>query len=146
MKGHYTKYNSNNGHVHPSVGGRSSSDPVTAAAAAVAQAFTHFTYEELKGQQMVCDIQGCGQKFTDPQVLSLNKSHGPADTGRDGMQRFFDTHRCGQLCYALGLQQPETGSLYTVFGPPGSNRTFGAGSTAEAPVKVKPRAPPPRFF
>ena len=83
----------------------------------VPQAFSHFSYEASGGKQLVCDLQGTwnshdGFVLTDPVVhyVSSRNPHrkhknGATDKGRDGVDRFFKTHKCGPLCARLGLQR-----------------------------------------
>uniref|UniRef100_A0A7S2AQZ9 Alpha-type protein kinase domain-containing protein n=2 Tax=Octactis speculum TaxID=3111310 RepID=A0A7S2AQZ9_9STRA len=85
---------------------------------------------------MVCDIQGTvvrtkikkrisvsasafsygalQHRWTDPQLLSVDRSFGRADIGREGMKCFFRTHRCGATCRSLGLKSvtPPIALLY----------------------------------
>ncbi|KAL0237198.1 hypothetical protein PCE1_000595 [Barthelona sp. PCE] len=91
------------------------------------QAFSHFTYEftkelmackkeglahqsplyncpALKCPLLVCDIQGVGDHYTDPQIQSESgKGFGKADLSRLGIQAFFRRHKCNQICRFLGL-------------------------------------------
>ena len=113
LAGRYTKYNNNAGFVAPESRAAAGAPGAAADGAralgpdAVAQAFTHFSYQHSGGEVMVCDIQGTGQKFTDPQLHSLGRAYGPADLGVEGFRRFFATHNCGALCRKLGLVKPE---------------------------------------
>lgn len=101
MPGVFTKWLSNNGYV---------SCQITTEDAAC---FAHFTLQHSKGVYLVADIQGVVQNrgkldqafyFTDPQVLSLDKSFGRGDLGPEGILKFSSTHRCGKLCNKLGLR------------------------------------------
>ncbi|KAK3248153.1 hypothetical protein CYMTET_42375 [Cymbomonas tetramitiformis] len=96
FEGSFEKFNNNNGHTHPLVGtGEAKYD--------LPQAFSHFSFVDSQGQTMICDIQGWGTTYTDPQVLTRDKKFGPADLGSTGMDKFFSTHRCGHFCKLLGL-------------------------------------------
>jgi hypothetical protein len=35
-------------------------------------ALTHWSYNQSKGQRLVCDLQGFGDILTDPQMVDLN--------------------------------------------------------------------------
>ena len=58
MPGRYAKFNNNFGYV------AQRSDFMNE----YAQAFSHFSYEESRGQLLICDIQGTNEMLTDPQV------------------------------------------------------------------------------
>ncbi len=69
----------------------------------VPQCFSHFTYVQSHGMNLVCDLQGVWNKFdgyvlTDPVIHHKSKnrergSNGKTDKGPEGMRRFFQTHR-----------------------------------------------------
>jgi len=69
------------------------------------QAFSHFTYHVSQGTMLVCDIQGVGDIYTDPQIHSTDRPHrfGKADMGVEGVRKFFETHRCNAICEFLRL-------------------------------------------
>jgi len=98
MTGTYTKYNSNNGYVNAS----------SCLPCKVAQAYSHFSYEESKQKEIVVDIQGCEYTYTDPQLHSRSKEFGRADRGIPGIQDFFQTHHCNFICKALLLTDRST--------------------------------------
>lgn len=52
---------------------------------------------------MVADIQGVGNLFTDPQVLSNDYRFGDGDLGPRGMALFFHTFRHNTVATALGI-------------------------------------------
>ncbi|CAG9465141.1 unnamed protein product [Pedinophyceae sp. YPF-701] len=96
LRGQYVKYNTNDGSV---VG-----DAASSSAGGVAQAFSHFTYEASGRQLVVCDIQGVGTCFTDPQVHSRDgQGFGAGNLGDRGLRAFAATHRCAGVCRAMGL-------------------------------------------
>jgi hypothetical protein len=84
----------------------------------VPHVFSHFTYEKSKGRLMVVDLQGVFTvqsdnsklyQLTDP-VIHKKKSKqfktwsfGRTDRGKRGMEAFFATHVCTDLCRLLGL-------------------------------------------
>lgn len=97
----YRKWNGNNGYVNPS-----NSDPCL-----VAQAFSHFSFENGSHNEMVVDIQGDCYQYTDPQLHSKDKHFGRADRGESGFKDFFKTHRCNHICKGLGLKEEALSSL-----------------------------------
>jgi len=105
LVGRYLKYNSNNGYImRPGHG----STPEDIKSIDVAQAFSHFTFEESKQDEIVVDIQGIyctihGCTYTDPQLHSKSNKYGRADRGVPGISDFFESHVCGSCCTALGL-------------------------------------------
>lgn len=80
-------------------------------------ALSHWAYARTDGKIMVCDVQGVKQpgeeaafRLTDPALhsdLAGREPHvfGSNDLGRDGMLRFFATHKCGEECERLGLPE-----------------------------------------
>ena len=82
------------------------------------QAFTHFTYLFTNRQAMVCDLQGVYNsdmippvfELTDPAIHYKSKSgksnvFGRTDAGEAGMDLFFKTHRCSQVCKWMQLSR-----------------------------------------
>lgn len=60
------------------------------------QVFSAFSFYASQGQRLVADIQGVGDLYTDPQVLSCDYRFGDGDLGPRGMALFFKTFRhCG---------------------------------------------------
>eukprot|EP01013_Petalomonas_cantuscygni_P001504 TRINITY_DN1147_c0_g1_i3.p3 TRINITY_DN1147_c0_g1~~TRINITY_DN1147_c0_g1_i3.p3 ORF type:complete len:194 (-),score=4.59 TRINITY_DN1147_c0_g1_i3:485-1066(-) len=91
LVGHYQKYNSN-------FGWTSTDDRNTPAA------FSHFTYCLSGGHELVCDIQGVGDFYTDPQIHAKDqRKYGRGNLGEHGMVQFFRTHRCNAVCHYLRL-------------------------------------------
>jgi hypothetical protein len=104
-------------HKQPSRSGQASGDYMCLDSD-VPHVFSHFTYEKSKGQLMVVDLQGVFTvqrdnsklyQLTDP-VIHKKKSKqlkawsfGRTDRGRKGMEAFFATHVCTDLCKLLGL-------------------------------------------
>jgi len=88
--GAYVKYNDNCGGVFAQEG-RVRETP---------QTFSHFTYLVTGGQWLVCDLQGVGDTFTDPQVHTNPRERCPVagNHGPKGMDDFFATHQCSPLC------------------------------------------------
>lgn len=82
----------------------------------VPQAFTHFTYMWSKRNKIICDLQGVLDtsqnppvfEFTDPAIHHKSKSgqkseFGRTDRGHDGIDDFFISHKCNNVCKALDL-------------------------------------------
>eukprot|EP01062_Namystynia_karyoxenos_P072326 TRINITY_DN683_c0_g1_i12.p1 TRINITY_DN683_c0_g1~~TRINITY_DN683_c0_g1_i12.p1 ORF type:complete len:960 (+),score=263.96 TRINITY_DN683_c0_g1_i12:98-2977(+) len=109
LPGKYHKWNNNNGYVsdveaHPAM-----------------QTFSHWTYVHSKGLALVVDLQGVFTEktswrgkpkytLTDPAIHTGDPEKTmPSQTnlGRDGMARFFASHRCNDLCRHLKLPLPD---------------------------------------
>ena len=85
------------------------------------QAFSHFTHAESEGAVLVCDIQGCGDRLTDPQIISTRACDDyVVDLGQSAMRNFFSSHRCGELCRCMDLKHPFPSDLQA-----GEERAFG---------------------
>mmetsp|Transcript_17800 Transcript_17800/g.20547 ORF Transcript_17800/g.20547 Transcript_17800/m.20547 type:complete len:764 (-) Transcript_17800:425-2716(-) len=67
------------------------------------QVFSAFSFYESEGNRLVADIQGVGNLFTDPQVLSSDYRFGDGDLGPRGMALFFNTFRHNTVASALGI-------------------------------------------
>jgi len=68
------------------------------------QAFSHFSYEDSGGTMIVVDIQGVGDVYTDPQIHTLDgQGYGRGNLGIEGVNKFFSTHACNQICHFLGV-------------------------------------------
>jgi len=69
----------------------------------IPQCFSHFTYVQSDGKNLVCDLQGVwneydGYVLTDPVIHHKSQtrergSNGKTDKGPEGMRRFFHSHR-----------------------------------------------------
>jgi len=68
------------------------------------QAFSHFTYEASNHTMLVCDIQGVGDQYTDPQIHTvIGTDFGKGNLGKQGMDKFISTHKCNSICKYLKL-------------------------------------------
>jgi elongation factor 2 kinase len=75
----YTKHNTNSGYVDHEL------------RRVTPQIFSAYTFYASHGHRLVADIQGIGDLYTDPQVLSSDYRFGDGDLGPRGMA-FFMTH------------------------------------------------------
>jgi hypothetical protein len=90
LPGEYVKHSDNNGH-------NETEDEVAAA-------FSYFTYVNSNGLLVVCDIQGVGTFYTDPQIHTFDgRGFGLGNIGANGIRRFLRSHRHNLLCEKLGL-------------------------------------------
>ena len=76
----------------------------------VLQAFSHYTWAKSGQSILICDHQGVqtsggGVTLTDPAMHSCGPGgkYGPTDQGRKGVQRFFKTHTCNDICQRMNL-------------------------------------------
>ena len=74
----------------------------------ILDAFSHWTYNESRGQMLVMDLQGVKQPsgafwLTDPAIHSPTGDFGGDNKRALGIARFFETHRCNQICENLNL-------------------------------------------
>eukprot|EP01103_Thecamoeba_quadrilineata_P008220 TRINITY_DN17987_c0_g1_i1.p1 TRINITY_DN17987_c0_g1~~TRINITY_DN17987_c0_g1_i1.p1 ORF type:complete len:398 (+),score=55.18 TRINITY_DN17987_c0_g1_i1:30-1223(+) len=92
IQGDYRKHNNNFGYV-------SKEERNTP------QTFSHWTYEASQRKLLICDIQGVGDLYTDPQIHTLeeNKFPGKGNLGLKGIEKFLQTHSCNSICKYLGL-------------------------------------------
>ena len=89
LSGDYVKHSDNAGHRE--------TDNETAAA------FSYFTYILSQKMLVVCDIQGVGTFYTDPQIHTTDgEGFGAGNLGAEGIRRFPRTHRHNLLCEELG--------------------------------------------
>ena len=74
----------------------------------VLDAFSHWTYNESRGQMMVVDLQGVKQPngdfmLTDPAIHSPTGDFGQDNKRAFGIASYFKTHVCNSLCDLLKL-------------------------------------------
>jgi myosin-heavy-chain kinase len=74
----------------------------------LAQAFSYFTFVASKGALVVCDIQGVGNTFTDPQIHSADgkRLFGAGNMGQKGIDTFLATFEYNEMCAVMGLPKP----------------------------------------
>jgi len=94
LPGDYVKYNDHAGHVERED--------------EAATAYSYFTYVTSGGAIVICDIQGVGTFYTDPQIHTLDGAgFGAGNLGEEGVRRFMASHRHSLLCEQLGLASPD---------------------------------------
>jgi len=73
-----------------------------------AAAFSYFTYLRSNKRLVVCDIQGVGTFYTDPQIHTFDGAgFGAGNQGQQGIDKFIRSLRHTRLCEQLGLPRPE---------------------------------------
>jgi elongation factor 2 kinase len=87
----FTKHNTNNGFVDEEL------HRVTP------QVFSAHSFYSSEGTRLIADIQGVGDLYTDPQVLSKDYRFGDGDLGTRGMALFFKTFRHNSLADSMGI-------------------------------------------
>ncbi|KAF2733344.1 hypothetical protein EJ04DRAFT_468499 [Polyplosphaeria fusca] len=99
LPGDYVKYNNNAMYVNEDL---PDDHPVNA----VAQAFSHFTFERSWGHFMVVDLQGVGNLLTDPVIHTKDPERfklNDLNMSTEGFKFFFVSHQCNHVCRELGL-------------------------------------------
>lgn len=78
---------------------------------ATLDAFCHWTYDFTNGYLVVVDLQGISTEdsytLTDPCINCMEPKFGRTNLGAFGMQMFFKTHNCGDVCKAMSLKKNE---------------------------------------
>lgn len=73
----------------------------------IMQAFSHYSWVASGKSLIICDLQGVesGSRvtLTDPAIHSTSVVYGHTDLGNMGIERFFRTHACGEICMGMGL-------------------------------------------
>lgn len=96
LAGSYVKHNDNYGH-------NETDDEVAAA-------FSYFTYIHSNKLLVICDIQGVGTFYTDPQIHTFDgEEFGGGNMGQKGIQRFLQSHVHNLLCAQLDLPSLHAG-------------------------------------
>ena len=105
INGNWEKYNNNHGLVVPSP------SPAHNTNHDIVQAFSHWTYVVSGKRLMVVDCQGVFEAtanaftLTDPAIHCTSDAtmFGGTNLGKDGVRRFFETHKCNEYCRALKI-------------------------------------------
>ena len=104
INGPYRKHNNNTGYV--------SEDERN-----TPQAFSHFTYYASNMTLVICDIQGVGDSYTDPQIHTIANLKGvqtvfggKGNMGSEGLKKFIKSHKCNLICRYLRLP-PVSGQI-----------------------------------
>jgi hypothetical protein len=104
-------------------------------------AFSHFTWEASKHTLLVCDIQGVGDLYTDPQIMTASgQGYGRGNLGPNGIKAFFMRHKCNQVCEMLGLSEKGTSGCARA-GTPGSPLL--EHTAPPHPLPLRAHSPPP---
>jgi hypothetical protein len=81
--------------------------------ARTAQCFSHFTYQHSAHQILICDIQGVGGVYTDPQIHTITgKGFGEGNLGAAGITAFLLRHTCNEICASLNLSKVQVSSAH----------------------------------
>jgi len=67
------------------------------------QVFSAYSFHASRGTRLVADVQGVGDLYTDPQVLSVDYRFGDGDLGPRGMALFFHSFRHCHFSDSLGI-------------------------------------------
>lgn len=98
IHGEFRKHNNNVGSVVCHPGESEKMDGLTA------QAFSHFTYAVSREEILICDIQGVGGMYTDPQIHTVSgKGFGAGNLGQTGIRAFLLRHQCNEICAQFGF-------------------------------------------
>lgn len=112
----------------------------------LAQTFSYFSFVASKGALVVCDIQGVGNTFTDPQIHSADgkRLFGAGNMGQKGINRFLSTFTYSKTCAILGLPKPEPHADYVemrqIMGELGSFMNFQTNVVKQAAVQKRQTA------
>ena len=87
----FVKHNTNSGFVDPDLH------------RTTPQVFSAFSFYASRGHRLVADIQGVGDLYTDPQVLSSDYRFGDGDLGPRGMALFFHSFRHCSYSDMMGI-------------------------------------------
>eukprot|EP01083_Nonionella_stella_P043082 116273_1 len=77
-------------------------------------AFSHFTYQASGHKVLICDLQGVGDLYTDPQMHTYDgKGCGKGNMGKRGIDKFLSSHKCNAICTYLKLPHTNLSSQFT---------------------------------
>ncbi|KAA1086357.1 Eukaryotic elongation factor-2 kinase [Puccinia graminis f. sp. tritici] len=102
LDGNFVKYSSNlNFHLSPNQKGM---DPNYLSLMNIA--LTHWSYNQSRVQQLVCDLQGFGPILTDPKMVDLNAdAWAEGNSAGTGINAFLNEHVCSTVFNILKLGQ-----------------------------------------
>lgn len=90
------------------------------------------------------DIQGSDYIYTDPQLHSVDKSYGRADRGEVGIEKFFATHKCNDVCRHLGLKESYRRPVAERLEPERVNRMVEKSRKRRLEAESKPKKKKPK--
>ena len=102
IEGSYSKYNTNSGWVNQT------SDLYSE----TLQAFSHYSWVKSGKNLVICDLQGVVQDqkiiLTDPAIHcrvyeKFQPNHGGSNLGSPGIELFFKSHKCNDVCLKMKL-------------------------------------------
>ena len=136
-RGGYMKFNSNLGYILCAA--KYDEDQIYTD---TCQAFSHYTWVNSEKKLVICDLQGVKSRFklilTDPAIQYTNiLCHGSTNLGMKGILKFFQVHKCNDICRALKLdkeipEQPSGASAATPITIP-TTHTSPTSSTSSSP-------------
>ena len=92
-----------------------------------AQAFSHYTFERSKGDMLVTNLRRIGSHFVDPTIHTKDDkrfSYSETNLSSEGIEMFFETHRCNDVCRRLRLSLHKNNPMdYSLFFSETPNRT-----------------------
>lgn len=107
------------------------------------QAFSHFTWEASGNKLLICDLQGVGDCWTDPQIHTTDgRGFGKGNAGLQGVRQFMKQHKCNGICRALKLQsvtgRVKHGDVGTQWGAALKKRSGALAEQHKAAAAAKP--------
>ena len=70
-------------------------------------AFSHWSYVITENYLIVVDLQGVDREnkyiLTDPSIHCQDPKFGNTNLGKIGIEQFFKTHKCSEICAAMRL-------------------------------------------
>eukprot|EP00667_Euglena_gracilis_P007032 EG_transcript_7097 len=103
----------------------------------LAAAYSHFSWVGSDHSYIILDVQGVGTTYTDIAVVSRRVGqYGYTDTGPDNIVRFFQNHKCNELCHALDLRPVDPATVLDSTPEAGSGGSPGDEAAAGEPAKL----------